>query len=88
MYEIQRNIMMPAFREHYHRIEETLDEWRVPHHMRWHYRKTESYYIFLMMLDFLPNDYMDQLPPKDTQPKGNLFNFFSKNDNIVVARKK
>lgn len=88
MYEIQRNDMMPAFREHYQRTEETLDAWRLPHKSRWNYRKLEYYYVFLMMHDFLPNDYMNQLLPKDTPPKGAIFNFFSKKDDINTARKK
>ena len=88
MYEIERNNLMDSFTEHYQRTEETLDTWRVPHNERWRYRRMEYYYVSLIMHDMLPNQYMDQLLPKDTPPRGTLFNYFNKKDDVNTAKKK
>ena len=80
--------MLDSYKKHYNITEDTLDKWRVPHHMRKYFREQELNYIALMIHDSLPDNFCERLHPKDSVPQGKLFDYFTKDDNVGTARYK
>ena len=88
MYEIKRLNMHQQYKEHWELMEKYYDDWCIPHNYRSIFRIHELNYISLMIHDILPTSYMKILSPTDSKPKGKLFNYFEKYDDVKSARMK
>ena len=80
--------MMPSLMEHYDEMEYRFDAHRIPHQDRRHYKIIEYEYLSLMIHDTTTDQYMVNLSPKDQEPTGRIYKFFSKQDNVTTARAK
>ena len=67
-------------------MEEYYNDWNIPHEYRSIFRKHELNYLSLMIHDIEPSAYLKNLSPIDTEPKGKIFKYFDKYDDVDTAR--
>lgn len=72
----------------YEMMEGIYDDWRIPHKFRSLFRMHELSYIGVMINDASCSSDIHRAKTLDKEPKGRIFEIFSKQDTIEVARRK
>ena len=86
IYELKRLGLFQQYKDHWSDMEDYYNDWNVPHKYRSIFRSHELNYLSLMIHDIKPSSYMKNLSPIDQEPKGKIFNYFNKYDNVETAR--